>query len=69
MRNHASVYKYGSNSYHIDLFDNVYDLVDALTFNMRRVSPAMWRVFELTHTLFKSDAINFLDGKQSQSSL
>ncbi|THH06885.1 hypothetical protein EW145_g3782 [Phellinidium pouzarii] len=45
----------------IDLFDNMYDLVDALTFNMRRISPAMWQVFELTYKLFKTDAIDFLE--------
>ncbi|EJC98943.1 ARM repeat-containing protein [Fomitiporia mediterranea MF3/22] len=45
----------------IDLFDNMYDLVDALTFNLRRISPAMWTVFELTYKLFKSDAIDFLE--------
>lgn len=46
----------------IDLFDNMYDLIDALTFNMRRISPAMWAVFELTYKLFTSDAIDFLEG-------
>lgn len=46
----------------IDLFDNMYDLVDALTFNMRRISPAMWTVFELTYKLFKTDAVDFLEG-------
>ncbi|KAI5123131.1 hypothetical protein M0805_000834 [Coniferiporia weirii] len=45
----------------IDLFDNMYDLVDALTFNMRHISPAMWQVFELTYKLFKTDAIDFLE--------
>ncbi|KAL5482877.1 NMD5 [Sanghuangporus weigelae] len=45
----------------IDLFDNMYELVDALTFNMRRISPAMWTVFELTYKLFKTDAIDFLE--------
>lgn len=29
---------------------------------MRKISPSMWQVYELTHKLFKSDAINFLDG-------
>ena len=47
----------------IDLFDNMYDLVDALTFNMRRITPAMWSIFEQTYTLFKSDAIDFLEGQ------
>ena len=46
----------------LDLFDNMYDLVDALTFKTRSISPNMWPVFELTYKLFKSDAVDFLDG-------
>lgn len=46
----------------LDLFDNMYDLVDALTFKLRSISPNMWPVFELTYKLFKSDAVDFLDG-------
>ncbi|KAG2125248.1 armadillo-type protein [Suillus cothurnatus] len=45
----------------IDLFDDMYDLVDALTFHLHAVSPNMWPVFELTYDLFKSDAVDFLD--------
>ncbi|KAG2092266.1 armadillo-type protein [Suillus cothurnatus] len=45
----------------IDLFDNMYDLVDALTFRLHAISPNMWPVFELTYDLFKSDAVDFLD--------
>jgi hypothetical protein len=47
-----------------DLFDNVYELVDSLTFKSRSISPNMWRVFELTCTLFQTDAIDFLDGNE-----
>ncbi|TBU59052.1 ARM repeat-containing protein [Dichomitus squalens] len=45
----------------LDLFDNMYDLVDVLTFKTRSISPNMWPVFELTYKLFKSDAVDFLD--------
>ncbi|KAF9222983.1 ARM repeat-containing protein [Gyrodon lividus] len=45
----------------IDLFDNMYDLVDSLTFKPASISPNMWPVFELTYELFKSDAVDFLD--------
>jgi hypothetical protein len=40
----------------------MYDLVDALTFRFHAISPNMWPVFELTYDLFKSDAVDFLDG-------
>ncbi|KAH9949788.1 armadillo-type protein [Amylocystis lapponica] len=45
----------------LDLFDNMYELVDSLTFKLRSVSPSMWPVFELTYQLFKSEAVDFLD--------
>ena len=48
-----------------DLFDNVYELVDSLTFKSRSISPNMWSVFELTYELFRTDAIDFLDGNNS----
>jgi hypothetical protein len=48
-----------------DLFDNVYELVDSLTFKSRSISPNMWPVFELTYELFRTDAIDFLDGNHS----
>jgi hypothetical protein len=50
------------DNHRADLFDNMYDLVDVLTFKLHDISPNMWPVFELTYELFKSDAIDFLDG-------
>lgn len=41
----------------------MYELVDSLTFKLRAISPNMWPVFELTYKLFKSDAVDFLDGQ------
>lgn len=40
----------------------MYDLVDGLTFRTKSISPNMWPVFEMTYKLFKSDAVDFLDG-------
>ncbi|KAJ7214009.1 armadillo-type protein [Mycena pura] len=45
----------------LDLFDNMYDLVDSLTFKLRAIAPNLWPVFELTYKLFKSDAVDFLE--------
>ncbi|KAF8125741.1 armadillo-type protein [Boletus edulis] len=45
----------------IDLFDHMYELVDNLTFKLASISPNMWPVFELTYSLFKSEAVDFLD--------
>lgn len=48
----------------LDLFDNMYELVDNLTFKLASISPNMWPVFEFTYSLFKSDAVDFLDGER-----
>ncbi|GJJ15816.1 hypothetical protein Clacol_010094 [Clathrus columnatus] len=45
----------------IDLLTNVYDLVDSLTFSVRRIPPTMWPIFELTYKLFQVDAQDFLE--------
>ncbi|PCH39811.1 ARM repeat-containing protein [Wolfiporia cocos MD-104 SS10] len=45
----------------LDLFDNMFDLIDSLTFKLRSISPNMWPVFELTYKIFKTDAIDFLE--------
>ncbi|KAI0079480.1 ARM repeat-containing protein [Panus rudis PR-1116 ss-1] len=45
----------------LDLYDNAFDLVDSLTFKMKRISPNMWPIFELTYKLFMSEAVDFLD--------
>ncbi|KAI0786127.1 ARM repeat-containing protein [Abortiporus biennis] len=45
----------------LDLFDNVYDLVDSLTFKLRSISPNMWPIYEASYKLFKADAIDFLE--------
>ena len=43
----------------------MYELVDSLTFKSRSISINMWPVFELTYELFRTDAIDFLDGNYS----
>ncbi|KXN84333.1 hypothetical protein AN958_12748 [Leucoagaricus sp. SymC.cos] len=45
----------------LELLDNMYDLVDSLTYKSRAISPSMWPVFEATYKVFKSEAIDFLD--------
>ncbi|KAF8956524.1 armadillo-type protein [Flammula alnicola] len=45
----------------LDLFDNMYELVDSLTYKLRAISPSMWPVFELTYRLFKHEAVDFLE--------
>ncbi|KJA23271.1 hypothetical protein HYPSUDRAFT_40079 [Hypholoma sublateritium FD-334 SS-4] len=45
----------------LDLFDNMYELVDSLTYKLRSISPSMWPVLELTYRLFKHEAVDFLE--------
>ena len=47
----------------LDLFDNMYELVDSLTYKLRAISPSMWPVLELTYRLFKQEAVDFLEGE------
>jgi hypothetical protein len=46
-----------------DLFDAMFTLVDVFTFTLRVITPSMWLVFESMHRLFKSVAIDYLDGE------
>ncbi|KAF9046357.1 armadillo-type protein [Panaeolus papilionaceus] len=45
----------------LDLFDNMYELVDSLTYKLKAISPSMWPVFEMTYRLFKHEAVDFLE--------
>lgn len=45
-----------------DLYDTMFSLVDIFTFTMRSIAPKMWAIFEKMHQLFKTTAIDFLDG-------
>ena len=40
----------------------MYELVDSMTYKLRSIAPSMWPVFELTYTLFKHEAVDFLEG-------
>lgn len=45
------------------MFDAMFDLVDTLTFTLRQIPASMWIIYELTYKLFKTNAIDFLDGE------
>lgn len=49
-----------------DLFDNMYELIDSITFRLRHIPKDMWPIFEVTYDLFKSDAISWLEGQDLQ---
>jgi len=45
-----------------ELYENMFDIVDGLTFHLRVITPNLWPVFELTYQRFKTNAHDFLDG-------
>lgn len=45
----------------LDLFDNMYELVDSLTYKLHTISPNLWPIFVTSYQLFKTDAIDFLE--------
>ncbi|KIJ55033.1 hypothetical protein M422DRAFT_201012 [Sphaerobolus stellatus SS14] len=45
----------------LDLLSSAYDIIDTLTFNLRRISPSMWPAYEITYKIFKADAVDFLE--------
>lgn len=45
-----------------ELYDNVFEILDGLTFTLRTIPPSLWPAFELLYARFKSNATDFLDG-------
>ena len=46
-----------------ELYDDIFDMIDALTFHRRAIGPRMWPIFELIHKTFKSDALDYFDSE------
>ena len=43
----------------------MYELIDSTTFKLRKISPNLWQVFELTYAALKTHAINWIEGQHS----
>lgn len=39
----------------LDLYDEIFEIIDSCTFSSKRVTPTMWGVFELIYRAFKED--------------
>ena len=48
---------------HIDLYNEVFEIIDSCTFAAKAISPTMWQAFELMHKTFKAGAELYLEGK------
>ncbi|KAG2183579.1 hypothetical protein INT43_006585 [Umbelopsis isabellina] len=45
----------------IDLYAEIFEIIDSCTFSAKRVTPTMWSVFELIYKAFKDSGIDFMD--------
>lgn len=45
----------------MDLFDEIFEIIDSCTFSAKRVTPTMWSVFELIYKAFKDSGIDYMD--------
>ncbi|SCV67913.1 BQ2448_5524 [Microbotryum intermedium] len=44
----------------IDLYDEVYDILDSLTFSQKKISPCLWPIFVATYNTFKAGSVEFV---------
>lgn len=45
----------------LDLYNEVFEIIDSCTFAAKAISPTMWQAFELIHATFKSGAELYLE--------
>lgn len=45
----------------IDLYDEIFEIIDSCTFSAKRVTPTMWGVFELIYSAFKDSGLDFMN--------
>ncbi|KAM0788606.1 hypothetical protein ACM66B_001727 [Microbotryomycetes sp. NB124-2] len=44
----------------VELYDEVFEILDSLTFFQKKINPIMWPIFEATYATFKSDATDYV---------
>ncbi|KAI5474959.1 hypothetical protein MNV49_002143 [Pseudohyphozyma bogoriensis] len=45
----------------VELYDEVYEILDSISFFQKKVSPHLWPLFEATYTAFKNDASEYFN--------
>lgn len=45
----------------LDLYDEIFEIIDSCTFSAKRVTPTMWGVFELIYHAFKDSGIDYME--------
>lgn len=46
----------------LDLYNEIFEIIDSCTFSAKSISPTMWQAFELIHKTFKAGAELYLEG-------
>jgi importin-7 len=46
----------------LDLFSEVFEIIDSLTFSTKSISPTMWTFLPLMHDVFTDFAVDYMDG-------
>jgi len=46
----------------LELYNEVFEIIDSCTFSAKSISPTMWMVFELIHKTFKDRAEVYVEG-------
>ncbi|KAK4050929.1 Nonsense-mediated mRNA decay protein 5 [Microbotryomycetes sp. JL221] len=44
----------------VELYDEVYEILDSLTFFQKKINPSMWSLFEATFVTFNADATDYV---------
>ncbi|BFZ61216.1 Nonsense-mediated mRNA decay protein 5 [Saitoella coloradoensis] len=45
----------------VDLYGEIFEIIDSCTFSSKMISPTMWQIFELLHKCFKDSGMDFID--------
>jgi importin-7 len=51
-----------SSRANLDLFSEVFEIIDSCTFSTRQISPTMWTFFPIMYKVFKDYAIDYIEG-------
>lgn len=46
----------------VDLYNEIFEIIDSCTFTAKSISPSMWQAFVLIHKTFKAGAELYLEG-------
>lgn len=49
----------------LDLYDEIFEVIEMCTFCAKAISPTMWQLFDLIYTTFKSNAFDYLENMEA----